>query len=79
MPQLYGIPSRYNSPKKIQPIQGKLHRGIIVRITVIHGRSIIFGRDFDIPFLETYQADKVKQKDLGELARGLRVRTLASK
>lgn len=50
-------------------VKCKLHRGIIVRIIVINRQSTILDRDFDISFLETYQADKVKQKELDELAR----------
>lgn len=52
-------------------IKCKLHRGIIVRIIVINRQSTILDSDFNISFLETYQADKVKQKGLDELARYL--------
>lgn len=78
MLQLRGVPRRYNSHEKIQPIQCKLHRDTIARITVINRQSIILGRDFNISPLETYHADKEEQKVLDKLARCCWVRTLAS-
>lgn len=56
--------------RKYSQIQCKLHRGIIVRIIVINRYSTILGRDFNISFLETHQADKVNQNELARYLSG---------